>query len=282
MPTPPQPEQPTSARDHMMVRGFDRLLTTQRPVVLAHIRGIRRKHPQATPAEVIRILERRYLATVTTGGAGVGAAAVVPGVGTVSSLALTGVETVVFLEATALFAQSVTELHGIAVTDPDRARTVVMALLLGGSGAELVKQLAAQATGANTTRTQFWGEVIGRTVPQAFVGQIAERVQKVFLRRFAQNTGTGAVGRLLPFGIGAVIGGTANHLLGRKVVTASRGAFPGVPLVFTANLDPKPARTRKRLALPSLPALPIIGSGRKKSAPPERVEAPAPDHNPPT
>ena len=60
------------------------------------------------------MLERRYLAAVTTGGAAVGATAVVPGIGTGVTLALSGVETVGFLEATTLFAQSVAEVHGIA------------------------------------------------------------------------------------------------------------------------------------------------------------------------
>ena len=224
----------------MSVKGFERLLTTQRPAVLAHIRSIRKRHPQAGPARIIQILERRYVAAVTTGGAGVGAAAVFPGVGTGISFVLSGVETAGFLETTALFAQSVTEIHGIAVTDPDRARTVVMAMMLGTSGADLVRNLAAQATGKGVPQSKFWGDVIGKNVPQAFVGQIADRMQKAFLRRFTRNTATGALGRLLPFGIGAVVGGTANNMLGRKVVTSSRTAFGPAPDVFPPNLAPRP------------------------------------------
>lgn len=241
--------------------GFDRVMAVQRPVVLAHIRGIRRRHPDASPARVIQILERRYLTAVTTGGAGVGAVAVVPGVGTGVSLVLTGVETAGFLETTALFAQSVTEVHGIAVTDPDRARTIVMAMMLGTSGADLVRNLAAQATGTGVPQTRFWGDVIGRNVPQAFVGQIADRMQKAFLRRFARNTTTGAVGRILPFGIGAVVGGTANHLLGRKVVTSSRVAFGPVPDAFPAELEPRPRRMRVVRVLPSRRVARSPGSG---------------------
>lgn len=233
------------APGRMSVTGFDRLLTTQRPVVLGHIRGIRKRHPHAGPARVIQILEKRYLAAITTGGAGVGAAAVIPGVGTGISLALSGAETVGFLETTALFAQSVTEIHGIAVTDPDRARTIVMAMMLGTSGADLVRNLAAQATGKGIPQTKFWGDVIGKNVPQAFVAPIADRMRKAFIGRFTRNTATGAVGRLLPFGIGAVVGGTANNMLGRKVVTSSRLAFGPPPDVFPPNLEPrvKPPRT---------------------------------------
>lgn len=226
-----------SAQHPMAVRGFDRLLTTQRPAVLAHVRSIRRRNPGASPEQVIRILERRYLTAVTAGGAGVGASAVIPGVGTGIGLALTGVETAGFLETSALFAQSITEIHGIAVTDPDRARTIVMAMMLGSSGADLVRNLAAQATGESVTRSSFWGNVIGRNVPQAFMGQIADGVKRSFIRRFAQNTTTGAIGRIMPFGIGAVIGGTGNHLLGRKVVTSSREAFGPAPATFPLNLE---------------------------------------------
>jgi len=230
-------ELPQAVPHPMAVRGFDRLLTTQRPVVLAHVRSIRRRNPDATPAQVIRILERRYLAAVTAGGAGVGATAVIPGVGTGISLALSGVETAGFLETSALFAQSITEIHGIAVTDPDRARTIVMAMMLGTSGSDLVKNLAAQMAGEEVTRTKFWGTVIGRNVPQAFMGKIADRVKKSFIQRFARNTASGAIGRVMPFGIGAVIGGTGNHLLGRKVVASSRDAFGPAPLAFPLNLE---------------------------------------------
>ncbi len=226
-------------KQRMAVKGFDRLLTTQRPVVLGHIRGIRKRHPNASPGRVIQILERRYVAAVTTGGAGVGAAAVVPGVGTGVSLALSGVETVAFLETSALFAQSVTEVHGIAMTDPDRARTIVMAMMLGKSGEDLVRNLAAQATGKGVPQSKFWGDVIGSNVPQAFMAPIADRMQKAFMGRFTRNTATGAAGRLLPFGIGAVIGGTANNMLGRKVVTSSRIAFGPPPDVFPPNLEPR-------------------------------------------
>ena len=226
-----------SAQNPMAVRGFDRLLTAQRPTVLAHVRSIRRRNPDATPEQVIRILEKRYLAAVTVGGVGVGASAVIPGVGTGIGLALSGVETAGFLEASALFAQSVTEIHGIAVTDPDRARTIVMGMMLGTSGADLVRNLAAQATGEGVARSTFWGNVIGRSVPQAFMGQVADRMKHAFLLRFARTSATGALGRIMPFGVGAVIGGTGSHLLGRKVVSSSRDAFGPAPAAFPLNLE---------------------------------------------
>ncbi len=156
----------------MLVRGIDRVLTVQRPVVLAHIRSVRRGRPDASPEQLIRVLERRYLTAVTTGGALVGASATVPGVGTGSSLVLSGVETAGFLEASALFAQSVAEVHGIVVDDPDRARTLVMTMVLGTAGTDLVKQLAGQATatGTGTGARALWGEMITKSLPRTVDG----------------------------------------------------------------------------------------------------------------
>lgn len=238
----------------MVVRGIDRVLTVQRPVVLAHIRSIRRRRPDASPEQLIRILERRYLAAVTTGGALVGASAAVPAIGTGTSLVLSGVETAGFLEASALFAQSVTEVHGFVVDDPDRARALVMTMVLGSAGTDLVRQLAGQVSGTGGGKSAFWGEMITKSLPRTVIGPIADRLKTTFMKKFAVAQGTNVVGRLIPFGIGAVVGGGGNHLLGRQIVRASREGFGPAPETFPAWLDPvvklpKPPRER-RLPLP--------------------------------
>nr|WP_231556340.1 hypothetical protein [Cryobacterium sp. MLB-32] len=220
------------------MRGFDRLLAIHRPVVLAHIRAIRRHNPRATPEEIVRVLERRYLTAVTTGGAFVGASAVIPGVGTGITLALSGVETAGFLEATALFAQSVSEVHGLTVDDPDRARALVMTMMLGREGSDLVRQLAGQFTGGGTARTAYWGELITTSLPRTIIGPLTDKLKSVFIRQFAAKGGASLIGKALPFGIGAVIGGTGNHLLGTRVVHSSRLAFGPAPLILRSELEP--------------------------------------------
>ncbi len=218
-----------------VARGVDRVLSVQRPVVLAHIRSIRASKPDASPAEIIAVLERRYLAAVTGGGALVGASAVIPAIGVGTSLVLSGIETAGFLEASALFAQSVTEIHGIAVVEPERARTLVMAMMLGTGGQDLLKQIAAQAAGGGN-RTAYWGEVVTKSLPRAALGPISDRIRSAFLARLAVTQGTSAIGRAIPFGVGAVVGGTGNHLLGRKVIRSSREAFGPAPAAFPADL----------------------------------------------
>lgn len=254
--------------DPRLVQGFDKLLSVQRPAVLAHIRAIRRRHPGASPDQLIRILERRYLAAVTTGGAAVGASAVIPGVGTAASLGLSGVETVVFLEASALFAQSVTEVHGISVVEPERASSLVMAMMLGSGGQELVRQLAGQFAHSAPARPVFWGELITSSLPKAVVGQVTDKIKRTFLKHFAARQAGSILGRTVPFGVGAAVGGIGNHMLGRRVVDSSRQAFGPAPLTFRAELDSKePAEKRS-------PRLRLLSRKRNRDAEPPPPELP--------
>ncbi|WIE66523.1 hypothetical protein DEI99_008310 [Curtobacterium sp. MCLR17_036] len=257
VPLPNAPVVPTAPDDdHQIpvaentgwVKWLDRVISVQRPVVVAHVNAIRRRRPDATPAEVIQILERQYLAAVTTGGAAVGASAVIPGVGMAAALSLSGAETVGFLETTALFAQSVTEVHGIALDDPERARTLVMAMILGAPGTQLIKQLAGQAAGGQA-RTAFWGEMVTASLPKQVVSGIGGQVRSQFVKRFAARQGSTILGRALPFGIGAAVGGLGNHALGRKVIQASRTGFGMPPAQFPVVLEVAGSKREARKAI---------------------------------
>lgn len=259
------------------VTGFDRVLSIHRPVVLAHIRSLRRRHPDASPEQIVRILEKRYVAAVTAGGAAVGATAVIPGVSTAVTLALSGVETAGFLETTALFTQSVSEVHGIAVEDPDRARALVMTMMLGREGSDLVRQLASQVTGSGTARTTYWGELITNSLPRAILGPLTDRLKSAFLRQFAARGGASLLGKALPFGIGAVIGGAGNHILGNKVMHAARLAFGPAPSGFQPDLDP---RVREITVLEkAVLEKTVRDPGRRRFL--QATPRPAPDQDPP-
>ncbi|HYI33399.1 MAG TPA: hypothetical protein VEX88_08065 [Glaciibacter sp.] len=222
-----------------LYKGIDRVMAIQRPAVLAHIRSVRRRNPNATPDQLIRILERRYVTAVTGGGAAVGATAVIPGVGTGMTLALSGVETAGFLEATALFAQSVSEVHGLAVDDPDRARALVMTMMLGREGSDLVRQLAGQLSGSGIARRVYWGELVTSSIPRAILVPLTDRLRGTFVRQFARRGAGSFIGKAIPFGIGAVIGGAGNRILSQRVVQSSRLAFGPPPATFRPDLDPR-------------------------------------------
>ncbi|MDN6170232.1 MAG: hypothetical protein L0J11_09160, partial [Micrococcaceae bacterium] len=124
-----------------------RAIGVQRPLVVAYLRRLQRKHPRADGPELARLIKRDYMVAVTGGGAAVGASAVVPGIGTAASLGLSAAATVGFLEASALYAQSLAELHGITTEDPDKARVMVMAILMGEEGSAMISALTHQAAG---------------------------------------------------------------------------------------------------------------------------------------
>ncbi|WP_258064536.1 hypothetical protein [Arthrobacter sp. ZGTC131] len=233
---------------NLLLRGVD----IQRPLVLAYIRRLQKRFPRASPAQLAERMERDYLAAVTGGGALVGATAVVPGVGTIASLGLSAAATVAFLEATALYATSLAELHGIRMTDPDKASTMVMAVMLGEEGTALLGSLSGQALGKGKGATQAWGNVLARKMPSSGFGSIREHVQKVFLRSLLKRQGTALFGRALPFGIGAVVGGAGNLMMGRAVVANAKEAFGPLPDTIPGEL-----RATTETSAQSTPGVPL-------------------------
>ena len=213
-----------------------RAVEIQRPLVLAYVRRLQRKHPRASAAKLAEVLERDYLRAVTGGGAIVGATAVVPGVGTVASLGLSAVATVGFLEATALYATSLAELHGIRLTNPEKASTMVMAIMLGEEGTALLGTLSGQAMGKGASPTKAWGNALSRSIPGSGFGAVRNRIQKAFLRSLLRRQGTALFGRALPFGIGAVVGGAGNLVMGRAVVANAKEAFGPMPDTIPGEL----------------------------------------------
>lgn len=208
----------------------------QRPLVLAYLARLRRKHPTDSAAELARLIERDYLVAVTGGGAAVGATAAVPGVGTAASLGLSAAATVGFLEASALYAQSLAELHGITTDDPDKARALVMAVLMGDEGSSMIAALTNQAAGKGVGPVQGWGAVFGSSGQSGLWSGISGNIQKQFLRKMLTTQGASMLGRAIPFGIGAAVGGAGNRFLGKKVVEAAALAFGPVPTTIPGEL----------------------------------------------
>lgn len=231
----------------VILRVLERILEQQRPLVVAHLRSLRRKQPHLTPDQMIRRIERQYLTAVSGGGAAVGVTAAIPGLGTVSALGISAAETVGFLEATAFFAQAYTEIHGTPAIDEQRAKALVMTLLLGSAGTTMVRRVAEQSIGGTATHESFWGTLITQSLPPGIMQQLLEKLRNMLVRRIAQSTAKGVAGKILPFGIGAVVGGVGNHVLGRQVIASARQAFGPAPRYFTTELDPRPSdRSRQR------------------------------------
>ncbi|WP_298251902.1 hypothetical protein [uncultured Arthrobacter sp.] len=217
-----------------ILRGIERALNVQRPLIISNLARLRRRHPDASPADLARRLERDYLRATTAAGAAVGATAAVPAVGTVASLGLSAAATVGFLEATALYAESIAELHGIHTDDPERSRAMVMAILMGEEGTALIRSILGASAGQGAP--QYWGQMVNKAAPASLVKTLTGTIQRRFLKKFLARQGGFMLGRALPFGAGAVIGGAGNHLMGKAVISTTREAFGPLPRTVPGEL----------------------------------------------
>src|ERR1700757_449894 len=203
---------------------LERGARVQAPAVEAYVARLRRADPDASPAEVITKLEKRYLAAVMASGAAVGSAAAFPGIGTIAALSAVAGETVVFLEATAVFVLAVAEVHGIPAGHREHRRALVLAVLVGDEGRQAVRNLV----GPGRTSGGWLGESTA-ALPLPMVSQLNNRLLRYFAKRYALKRGGMALGKILRMGIGAVIGGGGNRGMGKKIIGNARRAFGPPP-----------------------------------------------------
>nr|NLD41107.1 hypothetical protein [Actinomycetales bacterium] len=186
----------------------------------------RGKEPHASPQRIVARLEREYLGQVGRVGGTVGATAAVPAVGTAAAVGLAGVQFAEFLTDSALHVMAVADVHGVPLDDVDRRRTLLLATLLGEEGAAAVQQELGYSG-------VFWARSLLTKLPIASVRGLNRRLRGMVLKQGARSGGRVALGRLLPFGIGAVIGYTGARRMGREVVTGARSAFGPAPSTFS-------------------------------------------------
>lgn len=217
---------------------IEKAIDIQRPFVIKQVRELRAKHPEDSTEEFLKRLDDRYLAAVTAGGAAVGATAFVPGIGTAAALGFSAAATIGFLEASAVYAQAVAEVHGVQMKDPERAKALVMAIMLGEQSSEMLAMLGRKPV---ANQEDAWGKLLGSSSSQAGLSnQVMNTIKKKFLTRVLTRQGAGFLGRAVPFGLGAVIGGAGNHVLGKAVIRSAREAFGAPPETIPGELAPTP------------------------------------------
>jgi hypothetical protein len=202
--------------------GIEKALDIQQPLVDAHLARLRRSRPDAPPADIINSLEKQFLASVSAIGAASGGAAAAPGVGTAVAFGLTAFEIGGVVEATALFALSIAEVHGVRVMDLERRRTLVTAVLFGEGAAGFVEKAAGRSG-------KYWGKSLVNAIPMSVIDAVNGKLAPRFVTKWGTKQGILVLGREIPFGIGAGIGAGGNFLVGRASVRAARIAFGPAP-----------------------------------------------------
>lgn len=218
---------------NVFTRTLNKAVELPSSAIQAHVDSIRRRRPEDSPAQVIKTLEREYLGLVSGSGAAVGAVAAIPVVGSGVALGLTGGGIAAFLASSAAFSLAVASVHGIAVDDVTRRRTLLLATILGEKGAHAV----SDAAGISSVQV---GRVLLTRMPMSTVRQVNSALTHRFIRsQTAKHAGL-ALGRVLPYGVGAAIGASGGLSLGRTVIAGARSAFGTPPAVFMHSLDSAP------------------------------------------
>lgn len=236
-------------KDISKAEGFQaqifKAIAVQRPAVQEYLRSVRRDKPDASPSDLLKELNGRYVATVTITSTGVGASAAIPGVGIPIALGMGVADLLFFYETSALYVLAVAELSGIPVTDPERAKPLVLGTLLGQKSQSQVSSMVLRAVGAGSVDTarsvatdtaaatlpKGWGAVLTQQLPDSALAPLTIAIGRESMK-MGGKLGAGTMGKAIPFGVGAVIGGVGSFTFGRDVVRAAQSAFVDTPAEF--------------------------------------------------
>jgi hypothetical protein len=210
---------------------IERSSRIQGPAATAYVERLRRANPGAAPSVIISKLEKRYLTAVTASGAAVGSAAVLPGIGNLAVLSAAAGETAVFLEATAFFALATATAYGVSSENREHRRALVLAVLVGDDGKHAVGELL----GSRRTNGAWLSEGVA-SLPMPALSQLNSRLLKFAVRKYTLRRGALLLGKMLPVGIGALIGAIGNRLVGKKIVRNARKAFGTPPARWPVTL----------------------------------------------
>lgn len=209
---------------------LDKAVAIPSGVIHDHVDRLRARNPHATPEQIIALLEKQYLLAVSASGGAVGAAAATPAVGTGVGIALTSSEIATFFAASSAFALAVADVHGIGVEETARRRALLLATVMGEQGSSVVSTQTGLNPGA-------WARTLLVNMPTRTIKQVNRVLTRRIIRNQASRQGALALGRLAPFGIGAVIGVTGARALGKTVIVGARKAFGPPPAAFPRVLE---------------------------------------------
>lgn len=222
--------------DERWLSVIDAALKVQTPLAHSYVRRLRAKHPEDTPRQLLERATGRFTGLMTLTGAGIGGVAALPGLGTAAALGLTVGEGVSFAEACAFLTLAAAEIHDVDMSDRNTRRLVLMGVLSGERGTEII----AKAMGKQGLQ---WNAVLGGG--GGFLpGLVSKQISRYVRRRVVARSSKLWLGRLLPFGVGAVIGGFGARSVSKSVVEAMLEIFSQAPTLEGELADSGPRADR--------------------------------------
>ena len=174
--------------------------------------------------EKIKALTDSFAREVTAAGAAAGAIAASPAFGTSATLLTAAAELAWFTGRAGDLILTIAALHGHPNPTVEERRAWVLAVLIYGGSArdELSRAINEASTGIAPPSAD-------RRLPIATLQMANRAMGKVVFRRYGAKRSAAAVGRMIPLGIGAAIGGTANYTAIRSLARHADEFFTRLP-----------------------------------------------------
>ncbi|MDT9408618.1 hypothetical protein [Corynebacterium rouxii] len=206
----------------ILVTSLDRVVHLQRSAITGYVDWLRSKNPEASPAEIQDLMNKHFVRLATGTGAGAGTAAAIPGIGFVTGALTISAESLVFLDAAAFYTVASAYVRGADITDPERRKALILVALSGSQGTALVD--------ASLTATSSVS-AISRMSPSN-VREVNNQLVKIALNQISKRMKQAWIGKIMPMGIGAVLGTMANRKLAAKVVHSTSESLGALPSAF--------------------------------------------------
>ena len=218
-----------SERPTALERALDKAIAIPAARIEERVARMRRDRPGADAAELVEMAASRFRRDAGLSSGAVGASAALPAISTGAAAALTVGQSAAFIASAVTYVLTVAEIQGVHVVDTERRRALVLSALLGKEGSEAVQ-------GQLGLSSMFWAAQLLMQMPLPSVKSINAHLIKRVAKRSAAKGGALALGRLLPFGIGAAIGWSGGRALANQVIEGAQAAL-GPQLVLDGYVD---------------------------------------------
>ncbi len=202
-----------------------------------------------TAEKRVRAINRRFRRELSTMGAATGAVAATPGLGTSAAAATLVADLTWFAVRSADLVMTIGAANGRTdATVEERRAWVLSVLAFGEAAAEefsslLIEVDARAVVGGERISGRLAGIAGGDVATLDALRRLNARLAAHVVTKFGSRRSLLAVGKLLPFGVGAMVGGSANYALIRVVGFHAQRFF-----AYSGALLPPP---------PPTPGLPV-------------------------
>ena len=201
----------------MVLGALDTAVGVQSSTIAKYVDGIKEKFPTADHSVRQAEIDKHFRNIVTGTGAAAGGAAAIPGIGFATGAAAVAGESVVFLEAAAWYILASANLRGIDIKDKELRRALVLLILSGSRGNAVVDTFFDETGEVSNVREIGSVSSLTRFSLPTLQG-INSRLAKNFTRQVTKRFKWAWLSKLMPLGIGAVMGGIANRKLAKMVM----------------------------------------------------------------